>query len=119
MQKKTTLDIGRAIETRALAFLAQQGHRLVARNFRCRQGEIDLITLENDRLIFVEVRYRSRSDYGGALASVDTRKQGRIIHAARYFLHRHPMHQCRDCRFDIVAYDHEQPPVWIQNAFEA
>lgn len=110
---------GRALEELALIFLQKQGHRLIARNFRCRQGEIDLITLERGTLIFVEVRYRARADFGGAAASVDARKQQRLILAARYFLHHHPEHQNRDCRFDIIAYDAQQPPQWIQHAFEA
>lgn len=110
---------GRALEELALTFLQKQGHRLLARNFRCRQGEIDLITLEGSKLIFVEVRYRASADFGGAAASVDTRKQQRLILAARYFLHQHPEHRNRDCRFDIIAYDAQQPPQWIKHAFEA
>lgn len=112
------LERGKEAEDSALAFLCAHGHRLVARNFRCRQGEIDLITLASETLVFIEVRLRQRSDFGSAAMSVTPHKQARIIHAARYFLHRHPAHQHRDCRFDIIAFDQGSQPQWIENAFE-
>ena len=119
LSRQRNLERGRAAEDNALAFLTAQGHRLLARNFRCRQGEIDLVTLESATLVFVEVRLRQRSDFGSAADSVTYRKQARIIHAARYFLLRHPAHQHRDCRFDIIAFDQGTQPQWIRNAFEA
>ncbi|MEW5791415.1 MAG: YraN family protein [Pseudomonadota bacterium] len=114
----STQEKGRASEDLALHFLQSRGHHLVARNFRCRRGELDLITLEAATLVFVEVRYRSHAGFGGAALSVDPRKQAKLIQAARYFLHQHPEHQHRDCRFDIIAFDTRRQPQWIQHAFE-
>jgi putative endonuclease len=62
--------VGQAAESRAEAFLKTQGLTLVARNWRCRFGEIDLVMQDGSTLVFVEVRLRSRSDFGGAAASV-------------------------------------------------
>lgn len=114
----SSLARGHAVETRAWQLLQARGHQLVARNFRCRQGEIDLITLENQVLVFTEVRYRNRSDFGGAALSVDTRKQARLIQTARHFLHQHPAYQQMDCRFDMIAFEADAAPQWYQNAFQ-
>ncbi len=89
----------------------------LARNVHCRMGEIDLIMRDGATLVFVEVRYRSRSRYGSASATVDTRKQLRIIRAARHWL----MNQrgvLPVCRFDVIALDGEHM-AWLQNAFDA
>ncbi len=94
---------GRQAEDRALVYLQQQGLRLVARNYRCRLGEIDLIMQDSALLIFVEVRQRTGSRYGGAAASVSSVKQQRLWRTAEHFLlrFRHPP----VCRFDLVAID--------------
>ncbi|WJW74831.1 YraN family protein [Thiohalobacter sp. IOR34] len=116
---------GRYAEDRALHYLQRHGLRLLARNFHCRGGEIDLIMQQGDSLIFVEVRYRSRSDYGSGLESVDRRKRERIRHCALHYLQRHPRLQERPMRFDVVAIaasdgPHEPARIdWIRNAFDA
>jgi putative endonuclease len=97
------LTAGLAAEDAALHFLATRGHRLVSRNFRSRRGEIDLIVTRADLLIFVEVRFRSRSDFGGATASVTHGKQQKIIATARYFLHHRPRFADHAIRFDVIA----------------
>lgn len=111
---------GRQLEEAAWRFLATQGHRWIAQNVTCRLGEIDLISQEGNQLIFTEVRWRSRSDYGGAAASVTARKQQRIRHAARFFLMHHPQWQRWPMRFDVIAYDGPWPHpacTWIKGAF--
>lgn len=105
-------------EEAALALLAQYGQRLLVRNHRCRRGELDLVTLDGDVLVFVEVRSRADGVHGDAAASVTPRKQRRVIHAARDFLMRYPEYQSRYCRFDVVTIDGDGPPQWIKNAFE-
>lgn len=107
---------GDAAEDAALAFLQQQGLRQVERNFRCQGGEIDLIMQEQDTLVFVEVRWRSSSSHGGALASVTRTKQKRLLLAAQVFLQRY--RQPPACRFDVIAYDGGQM-TWLRNALEA
>ena len=112
---------GDQAEAAALQWREQQGLSLVTRNYRCRQGEIDLVMLDQDCLVFTEVRWRQQRSYGGALASVDHHKQRRLIQAARDYLARHPAHQQRPCRFDVIgmepAIDGSVSYEWIQNAF--
>ena len=111
----TTVALGREAETRAAAYLENCGLRLVDRNFRVRGGEIDLIMKDGRTLVFVEVRQRSRSDYGGAGASITAAKRRRIILAARHYLARRG--DC-DCRFDCILIDAGQLE-WLKHAFAA
>ena len=102
-------------EDRAAEFLASQGLAIVARNYRTRLGEIDLIARDGEVLVFVEVRLRGESSYGGALASITPRKQRRIVAAARQFLMR--FKRTPPCRFDVVALE-SAAPQWIRGAFD-
>ena len=111
----TTTVRGREAEDRAARYLERGGLRLVERNFRVRGGEIDLICRDGKGLVFVEVRQRSRSDFGGAAASITTSKQRRIILAAQHYLAGQP--EC-DCRFDCVLIEGERLE-WLKNAFSA
>ena len=111
----TTTARGREAEDRAARHLERQGLRVVARNFRVRGGEIDLICRDGKGLVFVEVRQRSRSDFGGAAASITTSKQRRIILAAQHYLAGKA--DC-DCRFDCVLIEGGELE-WIKNAFAA
>ena len=97
------LSPGQAAEQAAAEFLAGQGFRVVAANYRSRHGEIDLIARKGGLLLFVEVRLRRHRDYGGAAASVTPRKQQKIIATAGAFLHHHPGFSRCDCRFDVIA----------------
>lgn len=112
---------GDAAEQAAADFLEAQGLHLVARNYRCLRGELDLIAEQGEALVFVEVRLRSRGDFGGGLASVDWRKQQRLIAAAQHFLQQHPRMADRPCRFDVIALGpgRDTAPAWIRNAFDA
>ncbi len=106
---------GAEAEERAARFLARQGLDIVARNYRTRFGEIDLVAREGATLVFVEVRMRSSEGYGGAAGSIDSRKKARIVAAARQFLAgltREP-----PCRFDVVTLDGGAPK-WLRAAFE-
>jgi len=108
---------GDAAEERALKHLKRKGrHRCLARNFHARGGEVDLITLEGERLVFVEVRARSATDYGRPEETVDHRKRRRLAQAAQAFLAAHPEHAARFCRFDVVAVDGDGLR-WIADAF--
>jgi len=112
---KGGLNTGAAAEQIAADYLVRQGLILVARNFRCRGGEIDLIMRDGETLVFVEVRSRSRSDFGGAAASITASKQARIILAARHYLAQHSMDA--PCRFDAVLLQAGQLQ-WLPAAFE-
>ena len=103
-------------EELARRFLEGQGLTQVARNVSCRHGEIDLVMRDGQTQVFVEVRYRRSERFGGASASIDRRKQARLIAAAGYYLQRHPTDL--PCRFDVVAIGAEDRLQWIQNAFD-
>jgi putative endonuclease len=108
--------LGKFAEGRAEAYLRAQGLVLVARNARSRFGEIDLIMQDRDVLVFVEVRSRSRKDFGSAADSITSTKQRRIVLAAREYLARQSA--LPPCRFDVVTLDGPNGrPQWIQDAF--
>lgn len=101
-------------------FLARQGARILARNARCRGGELDLIVLDGAELAFVEVRLRSSGGFGGAAASITPRKQQRLRHAAHHWLQGEGRaHAQRRCRFDAVLCTRPEGPYeWLRDAFQ-
>ena len=96
---------GRDGEERAAAFLAASGLIVVARNVRAAGGEIDLVALDGDTLVFCEIRTRRSGRQGGALESVTPAKQRQVVRVAQHFLVRHPRWHSRPMRFDVVAID--------------
>ncbi len=104
-------------ENLAAAFLQRAGITLVARNFRCRLGEIDLIARDGKTLVFVEVRMRSSDRFGGAAASITAAKRKKLLRTARYYLAgvaRPPA-----CRFDALLVNGVDNSIeWLKNAFE-
>ena len=113
---------GEQAETLAGTYLMQQGLSVIARNVRCRGGEIDLICLEHGTVVFVEVRLRTDDRYGGAGASITLRKRQRIVHAAQWWLAGSGLvHARRPCRFDAVLLNRLDPSTlkWIRGAFDA
>ena len=113
---------GRAAEQQALEHLLRQGLQLLARNWLCKRGELDLVMLDGDTVVFVEVRYRLHAGWGGALESIDPRKQAKLIMAAQYFLQQEPRWAQSPCRFDVVALEGAATRStrlnWIRNAFD-
>ncbi|WP_310452926.1 YraN family protein [Sulfuritalea sp.] len=109
---------GAAAEQLAADFLARRGLAVVARNFRVKGGEIDLVCRDGRTTVFVEVRLRSRGDFGGAAASITATKQARLILAARHWLLRHGE---TPCRFDCMLLDGLETKniEWLRNAFSA
>jgi putative endonuclease len=116
----STKQAGDAAEDQALRHLQQAGVRLVERNYRTPGrggGEIDLIMRDRDgTTVFVEVRKRLNSRYGGAAASVSLTKQRRIVFAARHYLTR--LREPPPCRFDLVAIEKDGIQ-WLRGAFDA
>ena len=111
----THLQRGSDAEQLACEHLQASGLRLLQRNFRLKVGEIDLIMQDGASIVFVEVRYRKSQRYGGALHSIDPRKQARIIRTAQYYLQYRAPNAA--ARFDVVAIEGTQLH-WIQNAFD-
>jgi putative endonuclease len=120
-----TTELGRRAEALALAHLQDAGLQLLVRNYRCRGGEIDIVMLDAEPsvLVLVEVRSRSRADYGGAASTIGYAKQRRLELAARHLLlTRRELRRLR-ARFDVVAIDAPSTPggpprvAWIRGAF--
>jgi len=107
---------GAQAEKIASQYLQTNGLRLLQTNFRCSFGEIDLILRDGETLIFTEVRRRSGGDFCGAAASIDARKQRRIILTAQHYLASLP--RIPPCRFDAVLLDGANNIEWVKNAFE-
>lgn len=103
-------------EQLAADFLSAQGMRIVERNFRGRQGEIDIIGYHKRYLVFVEVKYRSTQDKGSALDAVNARKQHQICKVADYYRYLHRLGDNTMVRYDVIAIQGEKIQ-WIQNAF--
>ncbi|MEL7535998.1 MAG: YraN family protein [Pseudomonadota bacterium] len=97
--------LGWSHESLALEFLRREGLALLARNYHCRHGEIDLVMREHDVLVSVEVRFRSRRTHGGAALSIDHGKQRRWMQATEHFLAVRPEFASLCVRFDVVAVD--------------
>lgn len=108
-QLKLRNNPGLSAENRALEYLKARGMKLVTRNYACKAGEVDLIMLDKETLVFVEVRFRSQSQHGSAAESITTRKQNKIRKAANHFLALHSKHQHRLCRFDAFLLKNASP----------
>lgn len=98
---------GRTAEALAGRFLESRGLTVVARNFRTRRGEIDLVARDGATLVFVEVRFRRSASHGGAAESITPAKQARMVAAAQVYL----LRQRGDppCRFDAILLDALDP----------
>lgn len=114
-------DKGAAYEDVALSYLQRHGLELMERNYRTNRGEIDLIMRQDETVVFVEVRYRAPSRYGGGLESIDRKKRRRIVCAAEHYLQRTRLARHMNCRFDVVALNGPTPEnlSWLPRAFTA
>ncbi|MDO4552069.1 MAG: YraN family protein [Bacillota bacterium] len=93
--------LGQWGEELAAAWLAERGYRILERNFRCRSGEIDLVALEGDCLVFVEVKSRRSLSFGSPCEGVTGEKRRRLLQTARYYcMLRRP--ETRLMRMDVV-----------------
>lgn len=112
------MNSGAIAENLAVRFLQRQGLRILERNFRCRSGEIDVIACDRDTLVFVEVRLREPSVFGGAVQSITTTKQNRLRKAARYYLGQQS--SGKSCRFDAILLDRLEDSriEWLKNIIE-
>ncbi len=103
-------------EQQACKYLQAHGLKLLDKNFSIKAGEVDLIMSDGEMLVFVEVRYRKNADFGGAAASVTSKKQQRIIKAALAYQQKHAPQS--SMRFDVVAIEGDNRELnWIKSAF--
>jgi putative endonuclease len=121
MKQGSTVERGAAAEAAAAEYLQTQGLLVLARNLRCRAGELDLVCLHEAVIVIVEVRQRTASGFGGALASVTWRKQRKLIRATEFLRQRQPAWRARALRFDVIAVqgrpDGTHEMHWIRDAF--
>ena len=108
--------IGTSWEEAVTCYLQNAGVTIAVRNFRCSQGEIDIIGFHQGGLVFFEVKYRKDEAYGTPAEAVNLRKQTKICRCADYYLYRHHVPQTQPVRFDVVAVCGRNID-WIQNAF--
>lgn len=109
--------VGAEYEKKAEQFLRTRGLRILEKNFRCRQGEIDLIGEHEGFLVFVEVKYRSSNQAGLPEEAVGITKQKRICRVAEFYLYTHPGYRNCMVRYDVVAIAGEEIR-WYPGAFE-
>lgn len=108
--------IGAEQEERACRYLIKQGVRIEERNFRCRQGEIDIIGYEKDCLVFFEVKYRKDDSKGSAAEAVGFGKRRKICRVSDYYRMLHGCPSDMPVRFDVMAIDGDRME-WIRDAF--
>jgi putative endonuclease len=112
--------LGSGAEIRAASLLEQAGFTVLARNYRCRAGELDIVARRARLLVIAEVRLRSGVAFGGAAASITAAKRARIVRAARYLLRCQPALAALEVRFDALLLSAPDGPIeWIEAAFEA
>jgi|TARA_B110000090_G_scaffold96908_1_gene109179 putative endonuclease len=120
----TTYEVGQINENISSQYLTRQGLRYITQNFHSRLGEIDLIMQEQDTLVFIEVKYRTNTNFGGAISAISSKKIEKIHKTAKYYLQQHGLNAYNTpCRFDVVALqgnkdNHSMPLItWLKNAF--
>ncbi len=119
---KTRNHSGKQAEEFAAKYLAKQNVKIITRNFHCRFGEIDLIGLDQEILLFVEVRYRKNESYLAAVETIDRHKCKKIVTTSKYYLNKQRNYQSYFCRYDVITLTGEldRPVIeWIKNAFQA
>lgn len=117
---RTARSRGAAIEQIAAQWLQQRGLRLVTSNHHVKGGELDLVMLDQEVLVFIEVKHRTTSRYGHPLESVTAQKRQRLIRAAKLYIAQHAVSS--PCRFDILAIIGTSPSLdfhWEKAAFDA
>lgn len=117
MEKQNNRETGGFYEERACEYLKEKGLEILERNFRIRQGEIDIVARDKGTLVFVEVNYRKSSLAGLPEEAVTYKKQRQISRVALFYLSFHKLPLSTPCRFDVVAF-HKDEISWIPNAFD-
>ncbi len=114
-------EAGDYYETLACDYLRENGLKIIQKNFRCRQGEIDIIARDGKYLVFTEVKFRKGNRFGTAEAAVDYKKQNVISRVSDYYRKRFGISDDTCQRFDVVALDLDDDEAlhirWHKNAF--
>ena len=94
-------ELGKTGEEIGTQYLINNGYKLIIRNFRCRQGEVDIIAKDKDEIVFIEVKTRRNTNYGYPIDAVDKRKQKHILNASKYYVYKNKLEK-RKIRFDVI-----------------
>ncbi|HDP25754.1 MAG TPA: YraN family protein [Deltaproteobacteria bacterium] len=116
MYGESTRAKGARGEEIASAHLEREGFRILEKNFHARIGEIDIVAIEENTLVFVEVKHATGTSFGDPLEWIPVRKQERIIKASRFFVKKHGLHHAQ-MRFDVVAVGPDRRVVHVRDAF--
>ncbi len=108
---------GKQYEQQARTYLEAHGLKWQISNYQCRFGEIDLIMLDSNQLVFVEVRYRRNANYGSPAETITRKKQEKIIRTAQHFLQSKQLSSQIGSRFDVISIDSQNSIQWVPNAF--
>lgn len=111
-------ELGNLAEDMAVGYLSEQGLEIVARNYYVKSGEIDIVALDGEMVVFVEVRSKSNDRYGTAEDTISLKKQRFLYRAAEQFLLKEDMSE-RICRFDVVtvSFGQDSRIKWYKDAF--
>ena len=93
--------LGKTGEEIGTKYLIKNGYKIIIRNFRCRQGEIDIIAQDKNEIVFIEVKTRKNTNYGYPIDAVDKRKQKHILNASKYYIYINKLEK-RNIRFDVI-----------------
>lgn len=99
---RTNHEVGQRYEQMASEYLRELGYEILEQNYRCRQGEVDIIAADGDCIVFCEVKYRKNLHCGYPEEAVTLEKQRKISKAAIYYLYRKNMTE-QACRFDVIG----------------
>ena len=108
MAKQNNREIGSRFEQTAADYLEEKGYRILARNFRCRFGELDIVAAAEQTIVFVEVKYRRKCGSGYPEESVTAKKQRTICRCALFFLQKMHFEEGTSVRFDVIALDKKE-----------
>lgn len=113
--------LGKKAEDLAIQYLQSQGLLLLERNLLYKTGEIDIVMLDKDIMVFIEVRLRNNCSYGNGLDSINQNKKLKIIRTAQYYLpylsKKHFDYNVPACRFDVISITNHMV-TWVKYAFE-
>ena len=115
--KGTSVERGREAERSAVRLLRRKGFRILARNYRTPQGEIDIIARDGESIVFVEVKARTSLGHGDPLEVVNGKKMRRIAKAAGHYIARFGLED-RECRFDVLTFVGGKAAEHVEGAFE-
>lgn len=117
VQEKNKRKLGAQAEQKIREYLSDRGFMILEMNYRCYQGEVDIIAKDGAYYVFIEVKYRNSAKYGMPQEAVGTAKQKRICKAAQYYLYQRGMGEAAPVRFDVAAMMQDEI-IYFQNAFE-